>query len=279
MKKSAFILALIIFSLQFISCSSPLFSSTEQVTFILPDSLSPSLLYWKIVTTTSSSTESFTTTETSFTMEVTKNSPCSILAYPVTNLASQNPVSFYKPAGTIYPYDLQTETHCQKLSWENGFSASCMNRLIANGIEQKLSSSQIKEFISRFNWKKMMETITEKSQSNMNNILQETEVKFYNPWQIDSTKLLENLSNRNFSSSYLEITNQFVINTDSIYPVLESTYVPQNFIMNTNHTLTLKKDTPELLLYDNYYGAYICGSTAKNISLQLIYMPIVKEAL
>lgn len=269
-----------IFFLTLISfgCNPELFSTEQQVTFILPDSPSPTLLYWEVQITTPFCTHTFTTSEQfNFTMQ--KNQPCSVLATPVTALKNGSPTAFYKPAGTIYPYTFLPADNTQKLTWEEGFCASVMNKLILNGTQNRIKPEQINSYLLSYNWAKMIETVFSKTEESFLEIQTNPLKPFYNPWLIDETRLMENLANLSFSSTYLDTSYLFTANSQSFPDQAESSYVPQNLVYKQNGYLTLRKNQQELLLCGNEYGACVCGSSAKNMSLQLIYMPIIKEAL
>ena len=276
MRNITFILALLFLWPAIAGCKFSSFSTTEKVTFYLPQLPPSGCTYWQISASCPWEVQTFTTTASSFQLQLSKNQPVSVLAQPITKLANNSKLQFFKPAGTIYPYDFDSDSSCQTLSWENGFSADIMNRLIANGLENQLPPEQINTYISSFNWKKLMETISINQQKNLEELELNLTDNFYNPWQLDSTRLLENLSTQSFSSTYLTPTNLYTVTLD--FP-LTSSYIPMNHYLEGNHPLTLKKNEPELFLYQENYGVLITGSSGKNISLQWIYVPIIKEAL
>jgi len=292
MRKLTFILAIIFLTLSGSGCKAPFLTTTDTVTFFLPDPpRSAPLLYWEIQIRSPSPavSQSLKTTSNQITILVQKNQPVCIMAQPVTILENGNTAFFFKPAGTIYPYDYALENCSQTLTWEGGYAAFLFNQLLNNGENTGFSESQLNSFISSFNWQKLLQTIITKSKTNIEAIEKNPETKFYNPWHIDSTRLLDNLSSHSFSANYLNTTYLFNYSLEKLMGLEEgdnsvtdqiiSSYEPQNKAAQITHTLTLKKNTPELLLYMNQYGLYAEPQSAKNISLQMIYMPIIKEAL
>lgn len=279
MKNNTFILALIFLTRLFLGCKSEFFSSSENVTFCLPVLPCQTVQYWEIKTCNGFVTQSFTTTASSFTLELKKNQPFSIQAYPITQLQNMNLVSFYKPAGTVYPFDFDPTSKSQSLTWEGGYAANIFNIIASSCQVQGYSQSEAQSFLSRFNWTKLMKLLEQQTLQSFEDIQKSPSARFYNPWLLDSTKILENLSAHTFSSTCLDNVNLFTVSSQNIAESIQSSYVPQNYVINTAGYITLKKNTPQLLLEDNFIGIYVSGTTAKNLSLQWIYMPIIKEEL
>ena len=173
-----------------------------------------------------------------------KNRPCSIIARPIT----QN--NFFKSAGTIYPYS-------KSISWSGGYAAS-----LYKTAGQAAAS---------FNWEKLMQTLDEKALD---------EEAFYNPWLLKTQEILEGIAYHNFTATKLKQSQTFCLELD--FEVLSS-YVPENDFMRTAERpyVTVKKDLPQLfaLAQSSAYGILISASSAKNISLEFISMPIYIEEI
>lgn len=173
-----------------------------------------------------------------------KNRPCSIIARPIT----QN--NFFKSAGTIYPYS-------KSISWSGGYAASLYK-----------TAGQAAD---NFNWEKLMQTLEEKA------LDQEA---FYNPWLLDTQEILEGIAYHNFTATKLKQNQTFCLELD--FEVLSS-YVPENDFMRTSEKpyVTVKKDILQLfaLPQSSAYCLLISASSAKNISLEFISMPIYIEEI
>ena len=173
-----------------------------------------------------------------------KNRPCSIIASPITQS------NFFKSAGTIYPYS-------KAISWSGGYAANLYK-----------TAGQA---AANFNWEKLMQTLEEKALD---------EEAFYNPWLLDTQEILEGIAYHNFTATKLKQSQTFCLELD--FEVLSS-YVPENDFMHTaeRSSITVKKDIPQLfaLAQSSAYGLLISASSAKNISLEFISMPIYIEEI
>ncbi len=173
-----------------------------------------------------------------------KNRPCSIIARPITQS------NFFKSAGTIYPYS-------KSISWSGGYAAS----LYTTAGQATVS----------FNWEKLMQTLEEKALS---------AEAFYNPWLLDTQEILEGIAYGNFTATKLKQSQTFCLELD--FEVFSS-YVPENDFIRTAERpyVTVKRDLPQLfaLAQSSAYGLLISASSAKNISLEFISMPIYIEEI
>ena len=194
-------------------------------------------------------------------LRLPKNQPACIIATPITKN------QFFKPAGTIYPYS-------QKITWSGGYAAYLYT--IIPDSEQ-------------FNWEKLLETLEQKQNDALTQQTQAPE-PFYNPWLLDSEQILEGIAYHNFTATKLKSSQTICIPLD--FEVLSS-YVPENeFFKQKNQTcVTVKKGQPELFTLKyavpepvegqglHEWGLIISASSTKNISLEVISMPIFKEEL
>ena len=183
--------------------------------------------------------------------KIPKNQPCCIIATPIT----QN--QFFKPAGTIYPYS-------QKITWSGGYAAKLYS--IIPDCEQ-------------FNWEKLLETLEQKQTED-----------FYNPWLLDTQQVLEGIAYRNFTATKLKTSQTICIPLD--FEVFSS-YVPENeYFKQKNQTcVSVKIGQPELFALKyavpepvegqepQILAIIISATSTKNISLEVISMPIFKEDL
>lgn len=254
---------------------------TESITFKLPqvsdfiieqseDKSFPrasSVFQWQIEVFSAQKSETFYTNTPTLYFEVQKNTPLCILATPIITISPEDKqIIFFKPAGAIYPYsDFE-------LSWEGGFSATLMKQLFLNAKENNHSQNYVDTFITSFNWKKFMETINQKSQEN----------PFYNPWQIDSTSLLEELSYGQFKSSLLTPKGVYTIEIPeelSKNKYIFSNYVPEIKAIFQFKKISVQKDCINSFLIDNNFLALVSCSSAKNISLTKVSLPIINLEL
>lgn len=270
----------------FFSCRTELFNKNEELTIELPswpEDL-PQLEFYliKINSSQTLQEEVFLLKDKSFSLDMKKNQPLSLQAFPVTRLPPQEDsqqailqdsqlIQFFKPAGAIYPYDYDYQSKKMTLYWEGGYSASLINQLFEQRKLSDLSPQEINEFIKSFNWKKLNSLLCKKSQED-----------FYNPWHINTENLLTNLSQNNFSQSLAAPVYVYPVKTADLSlsspSSFYSSYVPENQLIKEEETFYIKKDLGQLFLYQNL-GAYISFKSAKNISLEWIYMPIFKEDL
>lgn len=129
-------------------------------------------------------------------------------------------------------------------------------------------------FISHFNWKKAQENIEKKIS---------TEDSTYNPWLIDSQRLLENLCYGNFKATYLNITGCADIPLKQLFPNEElkimSPFIPENSKLKSAQQISIKKESPTLLSDGKNLGAIITVSSSKKVSKEIIYLPIYIEEI
>ncbi len=254
----------------------------------------PPLSRWLIQIQSGEILETFFTTESRFCISVPKNQPLSITAEPLTKIKSNDgcenkETCFFYPAGAIYPYDFENKTQKLELTWQKGCTARLMQNILQERLETKISDEKINDFLKSFNWKKLQETISQKIESNLENLNSDSEnTKFYNPWQIDFQNLLENLCNGKFSSSYLEAKNVISLDIDSDFFAntglnesgkLLSPYIPENFIMQNFNKISMQKNVTKILNYENSYAVQITISQSKKMSVALTYMPIFNNEL
>ena len=233
-------------------CSCELFSKDETVEFELPQwpDYLPQLQGWEVTCSGAALRQaqgprvlSKGPDAKTITLRLDKNVPCCITATPITE------VPFFKPAGTIYPYS-------QKITWSGGYAAYLF-KIIPES--------------EQFNWEKLLETLE----------------GCENPWLLDSQKVLEGIAYNSFSAGKLKITNSLCIPLD--FDVFSS-YVPENHTIQATGTVTVIKNQPELFALRRgsgtpdfagtpFYAVIISAASAKNISLDLVSLPIIKEGL
>lgn len=281
MRKIIFILIL---NFLFFSCTF-FEEKQEEITFHLPDFSSIlnefsdlEFAFWQIKYQNAEGCFYEKTNENKIIIKTSKNEPLSVLAFPIIILPDKTFSQFFKPCGTIYPYEY--DDFSQNLTWENGFCASLINMLFDSKYESDFTSSQINDFLKTFNWQKMMQTISKNASQNYEEILSSSTDKFYNPWQIDISELLKNLSAKNFTSSLLKTTSVFTFSKEDLNflekDIILSSYVPENTIIKEKSIFTLRKNFPSLFLFNNFYGSLIIASSSKKISVQWTYMPTIK---
>ena len=271
----------------FTSCQSYFDSlKTEELEFTLPslelyhfDSTQEENLEiskWKVEIYSKGVSNEFLWDSGTIKIQTEKNKPLCVVATPILKKA-ENEFTFFKPAGTIYPY---TEN---SLTWEKGFSATVMKLLWNSKKETYLSDDYLYDFISRFNWKKFQDTIDEKTASSILKInnQEETDLKvFYNPWQIDFQELLDELSFAEFKTSLLNPKGVYNIefpknlkSAKSIY----SSYVPENLFIAKNKFVTVQKNELNTLLIDNNHLGILSFDSIKNVSVTRVSLPIFLE--
>ncbi len=253
-------------------CSCQIISSDELVEFELPEwpEYLPELKGWRVevfydwALRQAQGPQIETPPDTKIiSFHLNKNRPCCITATPITQ------TKFFKSAGTIYPYS-------NSIIWSGGYAAylfnTAMNALSQNGYDNAF----IQEYASSFNWEKLLQTLEEKQQD------QET---FYNPWLLDTQEVLEGIAYHSFTATKLKLSQTICVELDFEF---FSSYVPENEFLHQNDQpyVTVKKDVPEVfaLRFDagapeSFYALLISASSAKNISLEFISMPIYIEEI
>ncbi len=204
-------------------------------------------------------------------LRVDKNRPCCIIATPVT----QN--QFFKPAGTIYPYSTS-------ITWSGGYAAMLYKTISTAANQSGYTADYIEDYLSSFNWGKLLETLEQK-QADAAAATEDSASPFYNPWLLNTQEVLEGIAYKNFSATKLKLTQTVIVPLD--FQVFSS-YIPENEFMNQKNQpyVTVKLNAPQLFALrlgsgttDATYTLLISASSAKNISLEFISMPILKEEL
>ncbi len=209
--------------------------------------------------------------KTALVLSAVKNEPVAILATPITLNSEGAEVHFFKPAGMIYPFD-------NFFTWEGGFCATVFQQLFKSKKETGVTTKHMEQFLNSFNWIKFERTVSQK----MNKSLMEGE-SFYNPWQIDLYTLLDYLSYGSFSASYLNTKNIYTIPLSKIQLEPEqgiqilSSFIPENDFIRSKGQISLKKGVESQICCNLDYAAVVVYNSAKNISLNYIFMPIFIE--
>lgn len=227
------------------------------------------------------------TTPFSISLEVAKNKPLSITATPITLNKNNQPVEFFKCAGAIYPQNYEVVKNKGKfwqgkkgsinLTWENGFSAQLMQTLYNSAGQNGYDEENIQNFIACFNWKKLQQYIQTQIENQT-----ETQATFYNPWLLDMQTVLEKIAMQGFTATALNLKNTFQISLEEkLYRensgnsvAVMSSFVPENLFIQKYGTISLAKDKTSLFSLDNLYGVIFTGTSAKNVSIEYVFLPI-----
>ena len=253
-------------------CGCRLFTDSpaeESLTITLPvwppeDSLSssyPPLSRWHIIIATGEEEQSFYTTDAQVSFSSRKNRPFCLLAWPLTLLDNGKECSYFMPAGYLYTQD------SREADWKQGFLAYIMKRLFSEGLSQNLSPVEVEYLISTFNWKKAQDAIDNK--------ISQSDKLFYNPWLLSKSKLLEGISSQGFKASLLNLNGSIALEAPA--PNLLSSFIPENSFLACKNQFTILKNTPLLIGDGHKYGIFITYKSAKNMSLEFIYLPIYIE--
>ena len=245
-------------------------------------------------------------------VSIPKNKPFYLMAQPVTRVAqpvtkvaqsqvqtqsqpqsqtqSQSQCTFFHCAGGIYPYcyERSGKNGDVKVSWEQGFSAYLMDSMFlsANSFYGSSDSesvnvsekSEYENYLASFNWKKFSETIQAKTTIDPS---AEAQKVFYNPWHTDLSSIKQGIAYKNFSATLLNQKNCFSVvlevedygaNKGALSP-----YIPENEIIHNFSQFSLKKDEANYFSVNNQYQMIIRGSSAKNLSIEYIFLPIIKK--
>jgi len=213
---------------------------------------------------------------------VAKNRLLSITANPITLNKNNQPVSFFKCAGAIYPQAYEYEGIAKgriTLSWEKGFSAYLLQSLYSSGKERLYGEEELEDFISRFNWRKLEETIQDKMDKAIIELENQEDTVFYNPWLLELQPLLEALASQKLSAGSLTLKNSFAYKIKSLdnKELFLSSFIPENRIIQAYNTLSLAKNKENIFSYDNHFAIIFKGSSEKKLSTEYVLLPIFIE--
>lgn len=274
----------------------------ETVTFVLPkwppefgnDELYPELKSWKIIAK-NQPVQKIGNDVQSLDFSVEKNEPFYVIALPCTKLDEKvldenYECSFFYGAGGIYPYSAVFENGSKtvEITWEQGFSATIMDKVYISA-SNFYSYQECDSYLIRFNWKKMIDSIQKKMSDsfedyseNINSPEKIEKLVFYNPWNLDSQELIKGITGNAFSATLLNQKNCFsVIGTkeNQLKNEYLSPFIPENQIICDYSSFSLKKNDENNFSVYNLYQMIIRGSSAKNLSIEYIFLPINKEDL
>ncbi|MBO4858309.1 MAG: hypothetical protein J5527_07330 [Treponema sp.] len=260
----------------------------ENVSFILPvwppeygeQSLYPELTGW-LITTNEVRNQAVEASVHEIELTVNKNKPFYVIAQPVTK-STQGQNCFFHCAGGIYPYSYERsgKTGTVNVIWEQGFSAYLMDSMFlsANSIcgQDESQISACENYITSFNWKKLVTTIQSKTTIDPN--VEEQEV-FYNPWHTDLSAIKQGIAYKDFSATLLNQKNCFsvVLQDYGTNESVLSSYIPENEMIHNFSQFSLKKNEENYFSVNNQYQMIIRGSSAKNLSIEYIFLPIIIE--
>ncbi|MCR5188191.1 MAG: hypothetical protein K6C97_04585 [Treponema sp.] len=258
-------------------------SQTEEVNLQLPQwppqaeaELYPNLYKWKIEINRTGQITSFYQTEGTLKVSFLKNQPASITARPITLLDDGEKTSYFHPAGFLYPSNYNPQGQ-NSLSWEAGYIAELMHKIISSQQETGISDSRLLKFLFSFNWKKAQESINSKIEKSKT---EEAQV-FYNPWLLDTSKLLDNLCYGSFKGSLLNISGTYSYSLETLFPNQEffplSAFIPENSSLRQKNQISLKKEKAQLLADGHKRAVIFTPYSAKNLSRVYTYMPIYFE--
>lgn len=129
--------------------------SQQRVEFILPSypvETHPNLVGWKVEYVQGGQIQSdhLAATEKSIILNMDKNRPTPVLCYPLTKIQGRT-VSFFRPAGCVYPYKHQA-------TWLDGFAAEIFFQLAKSKSPKELATSPL----LRFNWPRLSQQVAKR---------------------------------------------------------------------------------------------------------------------
>lgn len=144
----------------------------------------PSLAGWKIIywNETGGDVQFLAPSQQEVSITLEKNIPATILCYPLTSMG-ETTVSFFHPAGCIYPYSTTA-------SWEEGFTAETFFQLAQSKSLQQLSSSPL----LRFNWPRLTQQVIKKVQQ------AQEKGSIFSPWFLQQELLKADIQQGNAST-------------------------------------------------------------------------------
>lgn len=184
-------------------------------------------------------------------------------------------VLFFCCAGTVLPYCdfCKNEFFEISLNWEDGFCAYVLQKVFEGAFKSRRESS---DFVTKFNWKKMLETVRSKIESS------ELEFEcgdnnqgiFYNPWLLDLETVVQKITDGSFTVSCLGVKSVLSIDCAEAAKKLVSAFVLENAVIQKYGRVCIKKSGINLFMTDNSKGVMITGNKEKNLSVRSVYMPI-----
>ena len=286
MKKLSLICPIFLCLLILSACSqSVCLNQSEELIFSLPEwppknagsNPYPKLYTWKIEINQVGKVLSFYQKEGDFCVTFFKNQPASITALPITLLDDGERTSYFYPAGFLYPSSYQAEKN--SLTWEEGFSAQLIHKIVCSQEETGVSSNRLLKFLLSFNWKKLQENINSKIEKS----IEEEDKAVFNPWQINSDKLLDNICYGNFKTSLLNISGIYTYQLEYLFPNQEfsplSAFIPENACLMQKNLINLQKEKANLIADGHKSAIIFTPYSAKNLSRVYTYMPIYSERL
>ena len=235
----------------------------------------PPLSRWKVTVCTLEFQDSFYTDGNFTEISIKKNRPFCMTVQPLTLLQDNKESDFFKPAGFIYPWNMENEC---RATWEQGFSAHLMKKLFSDGKQSHIPGNETEYLISTFNWKKVCETIEKKINESKDDAAKKDK-PFYNPWLLDSQKILEGICTQDFKAAVLNLQSCYSVSHKKSAPAVFSSFIPENTEILQNNRLTVKKGENQLFCLQelNTLGLLVNYQSAKNISLEFIFLPIYIE--
>ncbi len=286
MRKLLIICPIFLCLLIFLGCKhSVSLAQTEELSLSLPQwppkddrqDLYPEICYWKIEINQVGQIISFYQKEGDFNVSFLRNQPASITAQPITLLDDGEKSSYFSPAGFLYPASYKSEKNT--LTWEEGYVAQLIHKVISSQKETGISNTRLLKFLFSFNWKKAQETINSKIEKS----IAEEDKAIYNPWLINSDKLLDNLCYGNFKANLLNINGTYSYQLNYLFQNQEfiplSSFVPENACLLQKNLINLKKEEARLIADGHKNAIIFTPHSAKNLSRVYTYMPIYLEEL
>lgn len=267
------------------------------------DSIFPAVSRWHIKIEGEDCSEDFFVEDSKFYVSLKTNRLTGITAFPLTEGSSvsgetsgekngnfvvdsktcdgdfvagdKKEVLFFCCAGTVLPYCdfCENEFFEISLNWEDGFCAYVLQKVFEGAFKSRSESS---DFVTKFNWKKMIETVRSKIEAS------ELEFEcgdnnkgiFYNPWLLDLETVVQKITDGSFTVSCLGVKSVLSIDCAEAGKYLVSAFVLENAVIQKYGRVCIKRSGINLFMTDNSKGVMITGNKEKNLSVRSVYMPI-----
>jgi hypothetical protein len=134
-------------------------------------------------------------------LTLSKNSVAAVLLYPLTDSDDTALISFFSPAGCVYPVSFSAD-------WKSGFEAEVLFELLTCG-EQ---SDAMRSLVEQFNWKRLHTEIAAIS----------------HPWNMDKAKFKTTITLKSFTKNVIkeQKTADVSISEQITQGVMYGSYVP-----------------------------------------------------
>jgi hypothetical protein len=222
-------------------------TKTVRVTILFPDYPAdrPEATAWLLVHEKNGSpaTQVLTKDTKLATLMFDKNRTAPVLLYPLNTEAN---VSFFKPAGCIYPFSLHA-------TWDGGFGAQLLFDMLTNPGDKQSTTE-------RFNWTRFQTEVADLCAKD----------NAFNPWEMDTEKLVSSIESGKFSKTKLKAAAKTVTVSGAEGSFFQ-TYIPAAVLTSESGSFKFGYNaTGENIVFDGTAVFFIFPTGGTNYRLRTI---------